>query len=140
MPQHQTTRVSLRALSVGCALSVFLADLILPGRVAVSLAYIAVVLLAAQSSRWGSPALAALGCTGLTLLGWVCALPGSLVWIDIMNRSLGLGALWIVVHLARRHQGKEETLAQRGTKQRSDVVQAHDSLQAEMVALSLIHI
>ena len=30
MPQHQTTRVSLRALSVGCTLSVFLADLILP--------------------------------------------------------------------------------------------------------------
>ena len=30
MPQHQTTRVSLRALSVGCALSIFLADLMLP--------------------------------------------------------------------------------------------------------------
>src|SRR5215472_9897869 len=83
MPQHQTTRVSLRTLSVGCALSIFLADLILPVRVAVSLAYIAVVLLAAQSSWRGSPALAALACTGLTLLGWVCALPGSLVWIDI---------------------------------------------------------
>src|SRR5262245_31759348 len=75
MPQHQTTRVSLRALSVGGALSVFLADLILFGRVVVSLAYIAVVLLAVQSSRWGSPALAVFGCTGLTLLGWVCALP-----------------------------------------------------------------
>src|SRR5215472_472521 len=72
MPQHQTPRVSLRALSVGCALSVFLADLILPVGVAASLAYIAVVLLAAQSSWRGSPALAALGCTGLTILGWVC--------------------------------------------------------------------
>ena len=99
MPQHQTTRVSPRALSVGCALSIFLADLILPVRVAISLAYIAVVLLAAQSSWRGSPALAALGCTGLTLLGWVCALPGSLMWMEATNRSLGLGALWIAVYL-----------------------------------------
>ena len=75
MAQHQTTRVSLRALSVGCALSVFLADLILPMRVAASLSYIAVVLLAARSSWRGSPTLAALVCTGLTFLGWVFALP-----------------------------------------------------------------
>src|SRR4029453_16606524 len=76
---HQTTRVSLHALSVGCALSIFLADLILPLGVATSLSYIAVVLLAARSSWRGSPALAALGCSGLTLLGWVCALPSSFV-------------------------------------------------------------
>ena len=134
MPQHQTTRVSLRALSVGCALSVFLADLILPMGVAASLSYIAVVLLAARSSWRGSPALAALGCTGLTLLGWVCALPGSLVWMEVTNRSLGLGALWIAVHLAHRRQGKEEALAQRRTRQTPDVAHAHESLQAEMAA------
>ena len=134
MPQHQTTRVSLRALSVGCALSVFLADLILPIGVAASLSYIAVVLLAARSSWRGSPALAALGCTGLTLLGWVCALPGSLVWMEVTNRSLGLGALWIAVHLAHRRQGKEEALAQRRTRQTPDVAHAHESLQAEMAA------
>src|SRR5262245_22225227 len=99
MAPHQTTRVSLPALSVGCALSIFLADLILPLAVATSLSYIAVVLLAARSSWWGSPALAAFGCTGLTLLGWVCTLPGSLGWIEITNRSLGLSALWIAVHL-----------------------------------------
>ena len=134
MPQHQTTRVSLRALSVGCALSVFLADLMLPVGVAASLAYLVVVLLAVRSSWRGSPALAALGCTGLTLLGWMCALPGSLVWIDITNRLLGLSALWTVVSLTHRRQGKEEALAQQETKQRSDVVQTHDSLHIEMVA------
>src|SRR5262245_60376502 len=134
MPQHQTPRVSLRALTVGCALSVFLADLILPMGIATSLSYIAVVLLAARSSRWGSPALAALGCTGLTILGWVCALPGSLVWIEVTNRSLGLGALWIAVHLAHRRQGKEEALAQRRIRQMPDVTHAHESLQAEMAA------
>ena len=63
MPQHQTTRVSLHVLSVGCALSIFLADLVLPVGVAVSLPYIAVVLLAARSSWRGSAALAALGLT-----------------------------------------------------------------------------
>ena len=134
MPQHKTTRVSLRTLSVGCALSVFLADLILPVGVAAGLAYIAVVLLAARSSWWGSPALAALGCTGLTILGWVCALPGSLMWMEVTNRSLGLGALWIVVPLAHRRQSKEEALAPWQTRQTPDSVQAHLSLQAEMVA------
>ena len=82
MPQHQTPRISLRALSVGYALSVFFADLMLPVGVAASLAYIAVVWLAARSSRWGSPALAALGCTGLTILGWLCTPPGGLVWME----------------------------------------------------------
>src|SRR5215470_10496818 len=133
MPHRQTTRVSLRTLSVVCALSVFLADLILPVGVAASLAYIAVVLLAARSSWRCSPALAALGCTGLTILAWVYALPGSLVWMEVTNRSLGLGALWIAVHLAHR-QGKEEALAQRRTRQTADVAHAHESLQAEMAA------
>jgi PAS domain S-box-containing protein len=134
MPHHQTTRVSRCALSVGCALSICLADLLLPVGMAVSLAYIAVVLLAARSAWRGSPALAALGCTGLTLLGWVCMLPGSLMWMEVTNRSLGLGALWIVVHLARRRPGKEESLAQRRTRQTPDLAQAHESLQAAMVA------
>ena len=92
MPHHQTPRISLCALSVGYALSVFLADLMLPVGVAASLAYIGVVFLAARSSWWGSPALAALGCTGLTIVGWACTPPSGLVWLDIANRSLGLGA------------------------------------------------
>src|SRR2546427_8410022 len=102
MPQHSTIRVSLHVLSVGCALSIFLADLVLPVGVAVSLPYIAVVLLAARSSWRGSAALAALGCTGLTLLGWVCALPRSLAWMEVTNRSPGLGAPLGAVHPAHR--------------------------------------
>ena len=124
MPHHQTPRSSLYALSVGYALSVFLADLMLPVGVAVSLAYIGVVLLAAGLSWWGSPALAALGCTGLTIVGWACTPPSGLVWLDIANRSLGLGALWIAVHLARYRQGKEEPLAQRGIRQTPHIVEA----------------
>jgi len=134
VPHHQTTRVSLRTLCVGCALSVYLADLMLPVGVTASLAYIAVVLLAARSSWRGSPTLAALGCTGLTILGWVCALPGSHMWMEVTNRSLGLGALWIAAHLAHRRQGQEESLAQRRTRWTPDVAHAHESLQAEMAA------
>src|SRR5215471_20928983 len=130
MPQHQTPRVSLRTLSVGCALSVFLADLILPVGVAASLAYIAVVLLATRSSWRRSPALAALGCTGLTILAWVYALPGSLMWMEVTNRSLGLGALWIAVHLAHRRQD-EEVLAQWQTTQTPESVPTHLSLQQQ---------
>lgn len=121
MPHHQTTRPTLRALSMGCALSVFCADLMLPVGAATSLAYIAIVLLAARSAWRGSATLAALGCTGLTVLGWLCAFPGSLVWMDIMNRILGLGALWVVVYLT-----------QRGIRQTPDV--AHAYVQADMAA------
>jgi PAS domain S-box-containing protein len=56
------------------------------------------------------------------------------MWMEVTNRSLGLGALWIVVHLARRRLGKEESLAQRRTRQTPDLAQAHESLQAAMVA------
>ena len=59
MPRHQTPRISLCALSVGYALSVFFADLMLPAGMAASLAYI----------------------------------------------SLGLGALWSAVYLARQPPG-----------------------------------
>jgi hypothetical protein len=124
MPQYQTPRISLRVLSVGYTLSVFLADLLLPVGVAVSLAYIAVVWLAARSSWWGSPALAALGCTGLTILGGVCTPTGDLGWMDLTNRSLGLGALWVAVHLARHRQGQEESLPQWETRQAPAIVQA----------------
>ena len=52
--------------------------------------------------------------------------------MEVTNRSLGLGALWIAVHLAHRRQGKEASLAQRRTRQTPDVAHAHESLQAEM--------
>ena len=86
MLQYQTPRISRRALSVGCALSICLADLILPVGIAASLAYIAIVWLAARSSWRGSPALAALGCTGLTILGWVCALDTDFTGADALRR------------------------------------------------------
>jgi PAS domain S-box-containing protein len=130
MPQQQMPRISLRALSVGYALSVFLADLMLPVGVAASLAYIAVIWFASRSSWWGAPILAALGCTGLTILGWVYTHPASLMWMEITNRGLGLGALWIAVCLACHRQGQEEPLGQQGTRQTADIVQAHERVHA----------
>jgi PAS domain S-box-containing protein len=134
MPQHQALRVSLRTLSVGLALSVFFTDLMLPVGVATSIAYIAVVLLATRSSWQGSPVLAALSCTGLTIFGWVYALPGSLVWMDVTNRILGLSALWVTVYLVHRRQSTEETLEQRETERMPDVAHAPRSWPAEMTA------
>jgi PAS domain S-box-containing protein len=134
MPQHQTPCISLCALSVGYALSVFLADLLLPVGVAASLAYIAVIGFASRSSWRGAPVLAAVGCTGLTILGWVCTYPDSLAWMDITNRSLGLGALWIAVYLACLRQGQEELLGQQETWQTADIVQAHERVHAARAA------
>jgi PAS domain S-box-containing protein len=139
MPQHQTTRVPLCALTVGLALSVFLADLLLPVGVATSIPYIAVVLLAARSAWRGSaPALAALGCTGLIILGWIFALHGSLGWMDVTNRVLGLSTLWIAVYLIHRRQRAEETLTQRGTKLTPGIAPASRHVQADMTACQCV--
>ena len=116
MSQHQTTRAPLYALTIGLALSIFSADLVLPVGIATSIPYIAVVLLAARSAWQSFPALAALGCTGLILLGWVYTSPGSSGWMDVTNRSLGLSTLWITVYLQRRRQRAEECLAQCGAE------------------------
>jgi PAS domain S-box-containing protein len=56
------------------------------------------------------------------------------MWMEVTNRSLGLGALWIAVPLTHRRQDKEEILAQWQTRQTPESVPAHLSLQAAMVA------
>ncbi len=53
----------------GLALSVFLADVVLPVGVVVGIPYVVVVVIASCFLRWGTVVGLALGCTGLTPYG-----------------------------------------------------------------------
>ncbi len=132
MSQHQTTSAPLCALTIGLALSLFCADLVLPVGIATSISYVAVVLLAARSAWQSFPALAALGCTGLIIFGWVYTSHGSFAWIDVTNRSLGLCTLLVAVYLRPRRQHAEECLAQCGAERMPGTVPTPQNLPAEM--------
>ena len=70
MAQRDTPWRTGLALSIGLALSVFLADVVLPVGVVVGIPYVVVVVIASCFLRWGTVVGLALGCTGLTLLGF----------------------------------------------------------------------
>src|ERR671931_321509 len=91
-------------LSLALALGVFVLDISLPLGVVVGIPHVAVVALAACALRWRAVVGVALGCTGLTLLGFVGSPPGTPAWFDITNRALALGTLWVTMFLVRRSQ------------------------------------
>ncbi len=99
-------------LSLVLALGVFLLDISLPLGVVVGIPHVAVVALAACALRWRAAVGVALGCTGLTFLGFVGSPPGTPAWFDITNRALALGTLWVTMFLVRRFQGGAPTLRQ----------------------------
>src|SRR5262249_34947172 len=114
----RTTRWSpMLLLSLALALGVFLLDISLPLGVVVGIPHVAVVALAACALRWRAVVGVALGCTGLTLLGFVGSPPGTPVWFDITNRALALGTLWVTLFLVRRSQYGVATLSQPHTKE-----------------------
>jgi hypothetical protein len=110
---HRAMRWSpMLPLSLGLALGVFLLDISLPLGVVVGIPHVAVVALAACALRWRAVVGVALGCTGLTLLGFVGSPPGTPAWFDITNRALALGTLWATMFLVRRSQRREGVLRQ----------------------------
>jgi len=101
---------SILPLSLALALGVFLLDISLPLGVVVGIPHVAVVALAACVLQRRAVVGVALGCTGLTLLGFVGSPPGAPAWFDITNRALALGTLWATMFLVRRFQGGAPTL------------------------------
>jgi hypothetical protein len=89
----------LLSLSLGLALGVFLLDFFLPLGVVVGILYVVVVALASGVLRWRAVVGVALGCTGLTLLGFFCSPPGAPAWMDALGRVLAMVALWMTVFL-----------------------------------------
>ena len=104
-------------LSLGLALGVFVLDLCLPLGVMVGIPYVAVVAMAAWSLRWHAVVSIALGCTGLTVLGFVCSPPGAPVWMDATNRVLAIGMLWAMVSLLSGWPRREAVFRQPPAKE-----------------------
>ena len=111
-PPRATRWTPMLPLSLGLALGVFLLDISLPLGVVVGIPHVAVVVLAACTLRWRAVVGVALGCTGLTLLGFVGSPPGTPAWFDVTNRALALGTLWATMFLVRRSQRGEAALRQ----------------------------
>src|SRR5712692_9955688 len=122
-------------LSIGLALSVFLADVVLPVGVVVGIPYVVVVFIASCFLRWGTVVGLALGCTGLTLLGFFGSPPGAPVWIDVTNRALALCTLWATVSLVSHRQRGEAALHQAHAALEQRVVERTTALTHANAAL-----
>ena len=110
--RRATRWLPMLPLSLVLALGVFLLDISLPLGVVVGIPHVAVVALAACALRWRAVVGVALGCTGLTLLGFFGSPPGTPAWFDITNRALALGTLWATMFFIRRAQYGAPTLRQ----------------------------
>lgn len=125
---------------IALMLGLFILDLELPLGAAPEFLYAAVVYFSLWSSRNRFPLLITVGCTGLTLAGFVLSPVGTAVWIDLANRFFAVVLLWITLELglARReaHQALRESHAEleRRVRQRtSELTHAVDSLQDELL-------
>lgn len=96
------------ALSTILALGVFAFDLVLPLGVAISILYMAVVLVALCSPRRWYTYTVALVCSGLTILGIFFGPPDGELWKVLFNRALSLFVIWITAVLGLRRKRLEE--------------------------------
>ncbi len=114
--------ILLLALSLVIATGIFLLDISTPQGVAAGVPYIAVVFLGAWLPwRYGILLLAAIGTT-LTIFGYLFSVPGSAVWMVVINRGLALFAIWVTAFLLIQRRRAEEALKA-----------AHDGLETRVV-------
>lgn len=102
--------------------------------------YAGVVYFSLWSAQRSFPFLAALGCTGLTFLGAWLSPPGASLWIDLANRFLGAGLVWITLELGLARRTAHEALARshadldsRVRERTAESSRAIESLQHELL-------
>lgn len=125
---------------IALMLGLFVLDLELPLGAAPEFLYAAVVYFSLWSSRARFPVLITVGCTGLTIAGFLLSPVGTAVWIDLANRFFAAVLVWITLELglARReaHQALQESHAALEGRVRQRTVElshAVESLEAELV-------
>ena len=109
MARETKTSLGLIVASILLASGIFFIDLLFPLGVAGGVPYVALVLLSlwAPNKRftWGAATIASV----LTVLGFLLSVPGGVVWMVLVNRSLALFVIWVtaILCLARmRAEGK----------------------------------
>jgi len=93
-------RYQVLALCGVTALAILISDLLLPLGIAEAVPYVAVVLISLRSPNKQDPFLVAIGCSVLTLLGYVLSPEGAEAWIDVVNRGIAIFAIWVTAILA----------------------------------------
>jgi PAS domain S-box-containing protein len=116
---HKIGRTKLIVATILLATVVFLVDLMLPLGVAGGVPYVAVVLLCLWLPQRWYTVLAALACTGLTILGLFLSPAGGEWWKVLANRYLALFAIWAATMLSLQRKQGEEALRESETRFRS---------------------
>jgi GAF domain-containing protein len=93
-------RYQVLALCGVTAVAIFISDLLLPLGIAEAVPYVAVVLISLRSPHKQDPFLVAVGCSILTMLGYVFSGEGAETWMAVVNRGIAIFAIWVTAILA----------------------------------------
>ena len=102
--------MTLFALSIAVAVTVYAFDLRMPLGVAGGVPYVGLVLLGLWAPWRRYVFVLALAATVLIALGYLLSPPGGTPWVVLTNRYLALIAVWVTAVLAYHHKGTEEAL------------------------------
>lgn len=116
--------IILAGLSAGLAAGIFIVDTIAPLDLALSVLYVAVVLIAASGLRWGGVLLLALGCMVLAVTSHILARQGAPSTVAQINLGIGLIAIAVSAYFGWRNQ-----VSRRALRERADLLDAaHDAI------------
>lgn len=118
-PRTKTTPEKTDALltwvTVVITAAVFALDVLTPRGVAVSVLYVAPVLLSLWSPQQRYTLIVASASSALTVVDIFLSPTGGIVWMAVANRALALFVIWVTAILALRYkQQKEEVTTLRG--------------------------
>ena len=102
MPGSPRQELALLPLTLitGIIAIIFLVDMLMPRGVAVPMLYVIHILLAVQCRQQWFRVSVAVGCTVLTVLGYIFSATAVPAWIAMTNRTLAIAAIWITAVLA----------------------------------------
>jgi hypothetical protein len=101
--KKETLAITPLILIAGSTAIIFIVDMMLPRGVAVPMLYVIPILLAVHCRQQWFRVSIAVGCTVLTLLGYIFTESAVPLWIAVSNRALAILAIWTTAVLAWRH-------------------------------------
>lgn len=114
-PTTEKTDSLLTWITVAILGAVFALDILTPLGVAVSVLYVAPVLMSLWSPQQRYTLIVASAASVLTVLDIFMSQPGGIAWMAFANRALALFAIWVTAILALRYkQQRVEAAALRG--------------------------
>ncbi len=109
MPKERTSLL-LVATVVTSAAGIFVFDLLTPMGIAAGVLYVVPVLVALRSPQRLFVFGVGVGCTILTIVGFIVSPPGGIVWMAGVNRALSIFAIWVTGILSLQQKQAEEQI------------------------------